>query len=395
MPTKIGIGFSKNISWEKASREAAHNAKAPLRDAKIDLAIIFCSIHYEPQKILQPIKTILNAHRTIGCSTAGIILPGTVETQGIGIVAISSDEMNFGIGSINAIGFPDSFKAGNTLAQNCISDYGQHARNGFLFISDNKIPNLPAFLNGLQEILGKIFNIVGGTSSDNFQFETNFQFFEDQALQNSVVGLIMGGHSTLGIGSAHGWKPLGKPRVITEAQHNVIKSIDHQKASIFFEEYFSQISDTKDPQVIKNLSILYPLGIRTKGTNTFFLRTIEEILPNGSIVCRGNVPTGATVHTMISNKKLCLAAATQAAQEAFNKIREKEPKLILVIESMARLKILGRTASQEIDKIMEVFNTNVPIIGMYSNSEFYPFRTNETVLKSEMQNQSIVIIALS
>ncbi len=395
MPTKIGIGFSHNLNLEKAAREAAYNAKSQMGEVKVDLAIIFFSIQYDPLKFLPSIKKIINAHRTIGCSCAGIILSQSIETQGLAVLGIASDEINFGIGFINSRGFPDPHKAGNSLAQNCISDYGQHNRNGFIYFADNRIPNLSSFLRGLQEVFGKVFPILGATSSDDYHFTNNFQIFEDQALQLSAIGLILGGHISLGIGSRHGWKPLGKPRIINKAENNIIRSIDGKKASAFYEEYFAKISNEKDPQSIKNMSMLYPLGIYINETKEFLLRNILEILPNGSIVCQGDIPSGATVHIMISNKDLCIEAAYHAAEEALSTLKKKKPKLIFIIESMARYKILGRAADQEIEKIKEIFDDDVPLIGMYSNSETYPFRLSDTMLKSNIQNESIIVLAIS
>ena len=112
-------------------------------------------------------------------------------------------------------------------------------------------------------------------------------------------------------------------------------------------------------------------------------------------MCQGDVPVDSTIHIMISNKTLCIEAATNAAQQALTKLKNKEPKIIFIIESMARLKLLGRTASQETKKIKEVFNKNIPIIGMYSNSEAYPFVMKDKIIKSHIQNESIVVLAIS
>ena len=62
---------------------------------------------------------------------------------------------------------------------------------------------------------------------------------------------------------------------------------------------------------------------------------------------------------------------------------------------MARLKLLGRIAYQEIKKIRNVFGGDVPIFGMYSNGEICPFQSSHGYKKPHIQNESIVILAIA
>ncbi|MCK5178452.1 MAG: FIST C-terminal domain-containing protein, partial [Candidatus Omnitrophica bacterium] len=98
---------------------------------------------------------------------------------------------------------------------------------------------------------------------------------------------------------------------------------------------------------------------------------------------------------MISNKDSCKQAAIDAAEEVKKGLLGKKPKLILIFESMARLKLLGRMAFEEIENIKHIFGESVPIIGMYSNGEICPFQTVEKFKKPYLLNESIVVIAIS
>ena len=62
---------------------------------------------------------------------------------------------------------------------------------------------------------------------------------------------------------------------------------------------------------------------------------------------------------------------------------------------MARLKLLGRMAYEEIKSIKNIFGENVPLIGMYTNGEIGPFQTVEKFRKPYLLNESIVILAIS
>ena len=98
---------------------------------------------------------------------------------------------------------------------------------------------------------------------------------------------------------------------------------------------------------------------------------------------------------MIGNKESCKQAAFEAAVEAQKNLLGKKAQLVIVIESMARLKLLGRGAINEITRIRQVFGEETPIFGMYANGEICPFESVEKIKKPYLQNESIVVLAIS
>lgn len=395
MSTEIGIGFSDNLTLDKAAEEAAHRAKNNIKVNKIDCCLVFSTVHYDPIKTVSSISSVMNQAKLVGCSTAGIILPESVTNRGILVVAFSSTDILFGIGSITNI-LPNSMqKSGNLWAQNCMADFGKSSRSGSLFFVDGLIRNNSLFLKGVQEMLGNVFPIVGAGSSDDFHFKKSYQFFKNRVLTNAATGFIIGGHTAVGVGGRHGWKPLGKPRVINRSEGNIIKIIDGHEASRLYEDYFGDQLKFTHSNYLDQTAIMYPLGIYMEGTHEYLLRNVMEILPDGSIACQGEVPQGHEVHIMIGNKDSCKQAAYEAAEEALKNLYGKKAKLIIVIDSMARLKLFGRFAYDEIAKIRSIFGSAVPIVGMYSNGEISPFQSVENILMPHLQNESIVVLAIA
>ncbi|MDO8580249.1 MAG: FIST N-terminal domain-containing protein, partial [Candidatus Omnitrophota bacterium] len=348
-----------------------------------------------PNKLLPIINKILNKPRMIGCTTTGIILSESIETRGIAILTIRSDEMKCGIGSVNNINALDVRQAGSILAKNSIADFGQHGRQVFLFFADGLISNNSLLLKGIQEVFGNVFPIVGAGTSDDFHFQETHQLFQNRILTNSATGIILGGHISVGVGGRHGWRPLGKPRIIDSVEGTTIRTINQQRAAGLYEEYFGEETEKLRSDRLGQMAILYPLGIYVEGSREYLLRNAVDIRKDGSIVCQGEVPEGSEVHIMIGNKDSCKQAAWEAALEAKKNLLGKEASLIIVIESMARLKLLGRMAFEEIEKIQYVFGKNVPIIGMYANGEICPFQSVERIKKPHLQNESIVVLAIS
>lgn len=395
MSTHIGIGFSRHTDIPQAAKEAAFQSKTNLGMPRADIALVLSTIHYNPSETIPVIREVLNNAKMIGCSSAGIILTKSIENRGIAVLTITSDEMKFGIGRGEHMDTAETSEAGTKLAQSCLTDFGPHGRQMFVFFVDSRLKNLSPFLKNIQEVMGNVFPIVGAGSCDDFHFNDTFQIHQDQILKNSAVGLIMGGHMSVGVGSRHGWKPLGKPRVISESSGNIIKSIDGKWACSIYEEYFGEEAKGLRRGRLGQMAILYPLGIFIEGSKEYLLRNAVDIQQDGSIVCQGNIPQGAEVHLMIGSKDSCKEAAMEAAQEAQHNLLGKPPQLVIVFESMSRLKLLGRTAFGEILKIREVFGLKVPVIGMYANGEICPLQSTERFKKPLVQNESIVILALA
>ncbi len=394
MGTKIGIGFSRDIDTATAAQNAAISSSKSLASKDVHLAIVFSSIHYDPQTTIPIIQQTLNCQRLIGASTAGIILQHSIETRGIGILTITSDEMNFGTSCVVDALSGNPIQVGTSLANEAISDFGQHARQAFLFFMDSELHITSEFLNGLQQVYGNVFPIIGAGCSDDFHYEKTFQILNGNIYEHSVTGLLMGGQMTVGAATRHGWRPLGKPRIITAVEHNVIKSIDGKKASHLYDEFFGEYADDLRSQKLGRMAILYPLGIDVEGSNEYLLRNTVDITSEGDIICQGDLLEGSEVHVMIGNKNSCKAAVREAAIEAQKSLLGRPAKLVLVIECLSRLKLFGRAAFDEIKIIKDVFGGDTPIFGMYSNGEVCPLKTEERFKRPHHQNESVVVLAI-
>ena len=392
--TRIGIGFSNDAEIEIAARNAAYDAKTMNEQGSFDLVLVFASIDYNFKAIIPVINSALNTKNIIGASTSGIILADAVHTQGVAVLAITSDTLKFSVGYVENIPSKETFSAGAMLAQNTLTSFGSDPRQAFLFFIDGLLENNSAILKGLQSVLGNAFTIIGGGTSDDFRFQRSYQSIQEKVFEHSAVGALLGGQIGLGIGGRHGWRPLGKPRRITSAENNIIHTIDGKKACYIYEDYFNINMQNIDATKFEQMSILYPLGIFIDRTNEYLLRNAANILPDGSIRCQGNVQQGTEVHLMIGNKESCRQATITAAQEAKRNLQGENAAFIIVLESMARQKLLGRNAHKEIDEIRNIFGRDTPIFGMYTHGETYPFQDIKNMKKIHTQNESIVILAI-
>ena len=223
MSTSISIGFSQHLDPQKAILQACVQVKNQLNTSNTDLLIIFASPQYVVPEVQEVITRTLRPKHLVGSSTGGIILSNGVTNRGIAMVGINSDDMNFGVSAINGIDKQDMHHTGFDLARKATQDLNATRRDVFIIFSEGIEKNSSHFIRGVKEALGGGFPVLGAISSDDFKYKKLSQFFQDQILHNSVVGLLLGGSFHLALGCKHGFKPLGKPRTITSVE--VISSI--------------------------------------------------------------------------------------------------------------------------------------------------------------------------
>ena len=392
--TTTGIGFSQDMDPLNAAKEAAEKAKQSLSRPRIDLALIFHTAHYDPGRFLPTLFKTLDQTKVIGCSTAGIILPGRKETRGIGILAIHTESMKFETGHVGHLDLQEIRTAGRDLAKACISDFGGKDRNLFFVFPDGLLKNTSSLLDGVRDQMGDTLPIWGAKSSDSFHFEKTYQLFQNKFSNHGASAMLLGGLKNFGVSCKHGWRPLGKPRVVNKTEGPVIKSIDGKKAIHIYEEYFGEEAKTLKETRLGQINTHYPLGLRMGNPGEYLLRNVVSILDDGSIVCQDNVENNTEVHIMLGSKDSCLEAAEQAALEVKEQLKGKKPSVVLVFESLLRYKLLGRIASQEIQLIQNVFGSSTPIFGMHSYGEILThLNQDKKITEISIQNGSIIILA--
>lgn|GEM_PF-1195139 len=395
MPTSISIGFSQHPDPQNAALQACVQVKSQLNATETDLILVFASPAYIIPETQAVITRALKPKHLVGSSTGGIIMSNGVTNRGIAIVGIITDEINIGVAALKEIDNQDMHYIGFDLARKATLDLNSSHREVFITFSEGIEKNSTAFIRGVRESLGSGFPVLGAISSDDFKYKNLSQFFQDQILRNSAVGLLLGGSFHLALGCKHGFKPLGKPRTVTKVDGYILRTIDNKPAVDIYKHFLGAEAEGLKKSTFSSHAAIYPLGFYLEESNQYLLRNIIDILEDGSIVCHEGIPQGAEVHLMISNKDSCRNSAVEAAGYLKASLAEKPAKLILIFESLARHKILGRSAFNEIQDIKNILGSSTPIIGMCSYGEIGPFGTLNNIKNIYLQNESILMMAIS
>ncbi len=394
MSTHIAIGFSQATNPEEAAQEAARQAKSKFKTPGVDLALVFASPHYGDLKSLTAINSILKPNHLIGSCSNAVILSEGIFPRGIAILAMNSQEIFCSNSAITNLNNSDLRQAGFELAKKAGVDLRDRQRQAGIVFADQIFQNSAPFIQGAHEAWGTGFPMVAVVGSSDSNTKPNYQFFQKQAVANAAVSLLLGGDIHVAFSNRHGFKPLGKPRTITQSQGCIIQSIDNKPAVHIYTHFLP----TEAPQItrsfLKSHATLYPLGIYIEEQHQYLLRNPVDILIDGSIVCQGDVPQGAEVHLMINSKDACRRAGVEAAREITDSLGQQQAKAVLIFESTVRRKILGRDAWGEIQAIKEILGPDVPIIGMGTSVQLAPFKSLNEMRAIYMHNENILMVGI-
>lgn len=393
MATWIGIGSSHTSDSTKAGQEAATQAMEAMGQPYPDLVLLFASVRFDQEALLKGVTSVTENAPLVGCSTAGEILTEGPLRRSLVVAVIRSDSLKVATGLGLRVS-DNSRQAGQEAATQAAKAKLANP-HGFLLFPDGLSGNAAEVIHGVQDIFGLSFPIVGGSAADDFGFTRTYQYFDSHVYTNSVVGILLAGPISLGIGARHGWQPLGKPRLVTRATSNIVQELDGESAVNLYEMYFGKQAASLQSEQLADMSILYPLGMPIPGEEEYLLRNILRVDSDGSLVYAGEIPTGAEVRLMMGSKAKALEAARRAAEQARVAIAPRTPTFGMVFSSCSRARLFGREAPEEIAIVREVLGHQVPLIGFYDYGEQAPMTAAGFRGRSYYHNETLVVAAIS
>ncbi|MBU1043221.1 MAG: FIST C-terminal domain-containing protein [Candidatus Omnitrophica bacterium] len=394
MAIKVGVGKSKEIDSFGAGSLAAKSAIIQLEAAVPNIVFVFASSRFDHQQLIRGIKSIVPDCPLVGCSTAGEITSDGPDKKSVVVMAIASNSLHAAVGLGKNLS-KDSRRAGQEVAHDVVVKTRQGlARHAFMMLSDGLSGNGVDIIRGVQEVLGTSFPIVGGSAADDFLFSNTFQYYDQSVYQDSVCGILFSGDISIGIGARHGWYPLGKPRIVTAADHNIIKQLDGKPAARIYEDYFGKRVADLQNEPMARMSVMYPLGMSIPEEEECIIRNAMKVDADGALICAGEVPKGSEIRVMMGSKETALKAAQKAAEIALGGLRRKKASIVFVFDSVSRERLFGLKAKEEIEVVQKIFGPDTPIVGFYTYGEQAPLGATINLGQTFFHNETIVVFAI-
>ena len=398
----IGVGLSTAKDPALAAKEAVRQASLNMVSERADLAIVFSSHDLASQGLLKSIAVASGGVAVIGSSGSAVITNQGVFKHGLAVMLLNiPPNIRATTACVRDFKAKSGLGSGRELTEKLLVDFQETPRALGLILTDGLIEDTTNLIAGMRERLGRIFPILVGSASGNTQTYRTYLYFNQEVLMDSALGILWGGKVSFGLGSHHGWKPLGKPRTVTKARGNLVEEIDGEYAFKIYEEYFGGTTS----ELRKNfriISMLYPLGINVEGEGNYLLRNAVAIEENNGLRLQADIKQGSIVKLMLATKESCLQASRDAAEEAkknltrftaeFTKASAK--KAVLVFESLSRQMLLSKNPAEELRIIQEVFGADTPIMGLYTYGEQAPLNVSSYYQsQTYFHNQAISVLA--
>jgi hypothetical protein len=395
MSLDMGIGVSSQADVYAAGQEAAEQVVSHLANRQPDLVMVFSSIRFADPRMLKAVRSVTGAAPLIGCTDAGGIITAGPRRRSVTVVGFVCKEGSF-VASVERNLSSDPRGAGERLAESLLNHSAKPVRGVFVF-PDGLSVSGSEILSGLQKRLGPEVALAGGMAADDFYFQKTFQFFNDEIMTDSMPGVAFGGNIKIGIGSRHGWVPVGRPRKVTRSTGHIVYQLDHRPAISIYEDFLGLKREELTEGTLASMTLTYPLGTEIRGQSEYLLRDAVGVGRAGSLICTGDILEGSEIRLMIGGYESALEAAQQAACDALDQLEGQRFKGGLIFCSVARQKMLGSEFQGEIDVIRDALGgSGVRLGGFYSYGELSTLSRGAKKSRkssSQFQNESVVVVA--
>ena len=294
--------FGSAISTIGVARDAMVNAvvniQDELGDAPVDLAVAFCTAHYEDEfeSIAVQMRDAWPNALLLGCTASGVI--------GEDREIESSAAVSVFAGHLPGVEL-QGFHVEQEFLEAEQADAEFLGRLGVRPIDDPNILLLgdpfSIHINRLLERFGEVFGgcpVMGGMASGGERPEQNALLLNDQVYRDGAVGAVLSGNLRIRPVVSQGCRPIGESYVITKADRNVILELGGKPALEKLRDMFTGLS--KQDRTLAESALFigtvideYKDGFRQ---GDFLIRNLMGWDPkSGAIAIGDSVRVGTTV----------------------------------------------------------------------------------------------------
>jgi hypothetical protein len=232
------------------------------------------------------------------------------------------------------------------------------AKTIFVFV-DGFATRINAFISSIFTVFGLEKNYIGGGAGSLSMVSKPCLFSNKGLLKDSAVLAFYELNS--GIGVSHGWESVSGPYRVTEAEHNIIKTLDWRPA---FEVYHEAIADHSGLNIQKenffDIAKAYPFGI-AKLEAERIVRDPINVFDDNSIMCVGEIREGSFVDILNGNASSLISAAGNARALSAKMMPEQSTHgTTFFIDCISRVLFLE---DKFIDELTQVWSQDFPLVG--------------------------------
>lgn len=370
--------FTKKTAWSVPT--------LPELNSDRTLVLLFSAPEYIDRcDAIGALKQAYPDSKILGCSSAGEILQDSVADGSIVVAVLQFEHTNLKTVSAPIQASPDSFSAGQQLAEQLSAE----DLSGIFLLSPGTHVNGSELIKGIYSRIAPCIPVTGGLAGDGGRFEQTWTVMDGNICPDRVVATgLYGKRVRIGFGSGGGWDIFGPERRVTAASGNVLYTLDDKPALGLYKRYLGDRAEG-----LPATGLLFPLAVSSSQSNgREVVRTILSVdEADQSMTFAGDIPTGSMARLMKANIDRLIDGAVLAAEQARNIAQNGDPMLCIAISCVGRRFVMSGRTDEELESTLGCLPSHAKQIGFYSYGEIAPVDG----APADLHNQTMTLTTIS
>jgi hypothetical protein len=363
----FGVGRSTDADARAAGVQAARDA---LAGRTASLVVVFCPADIDIQAMLEGVRSETGGVPLIGCSGLAQ-LAGESPAELAVVVSVLGGE-----GFEIRVSTAPNVSAGQRVAGEDVAAIVEELTSEhqlLLLLADGLAGEQHELVRGAYSVVGATVGLAGGCAADEFLYQQTFQFIGDasgvRVLSDAVVAAAIGSDAPIGVGVAHGWRKVGEPMMATRSADGHVYTLDGEPAlDVFARRVGATRSIARDAAAFVQFALRHPLGMSRRSGEDIRLIHAGNV-DDGSIACLADVPQGALLWMMESDRAGLLSGVDDACTQAIGALDGVPPLGFIAFDCGARhLFLEADGVREEVARFAECA-PGVPFAGFYTMGE--------------------------
>jgi hypothetical protein len=382
MTLTVSIGQAQELNGREAGLQATHHALNRLGTGSPAFGLVIASHQYQAREVVSGVSSLLGDTPMIGFSSSAGLTSSGLHPNSVIVALLGGDVL------AETRWMPGYAQSGRETGAQLARQAAEGGdTKALLFFADGFNGDADQLCSAIGECP---FPLAGGLSSGDLHTGHSYQIAGPQTGSGALTAAFLRGGLRVGVGSAHGWNPVGSQFRVTRSRGFWLRTLDGRPASETYAQLFGYPARDWAFPPLSHLARLYPLGV--EHGDQLLVRAPIRVEADGSFRMNAPVRDGADAYLLVGSRVSCETAAQQAAQQALQQLDGRKPVFALVLVDIAWEMLLKSHPGSEISAVQDILGTELPIAGGYTLGQIVPGREMKT---PALLNQHIVVAAFA
>jgi hypothetical protein len=382
MTLTVSMGQAQELNGREAGLQATHQALNRLGTGAPAFGMVIASHQYQAREVVSGVSSLLGDTPMIGFSSSACLTADGLHSNSVIVVLLGGDIL------AETRWLPGYAQSGReTGAQLARQAAEQGDVRALFFFADGFNGDADQMCSSLGELT---FPLAGGLSAGDLHTGHSYQIAGPQTGNGALAAAFLRGGLRVGVGSAHGWNPVGSQFRVTRSRGFWLRTLDGRPASETYAQLFGYPARDWAFPPLSHLARLYPLGVEQG--DQLLVRSPIRVEADGSFRMNAPVRDGADAYLLVGSRVSCEGAAQRAVQQALQQLQGRKPVLAFVLVDIAWEMLLKSHPGAEIAAVKDILGEGVPIAGGYTLGQVVPGRDTKT---PQLLNQHIIVTVIA